>query len=182
MANVDELMSHAIANPMDIHEHLQFMHDLVVENNYKSIAELGVRSGCSTVAFLSALNKTGGKLWSCDIEPIYGYGLEIEGQDNWTFVQGDDLEVVKDAPRWLDVLFIDTSHAYDQTLAELQAYSPRVKKKGVILLHDTELEWPEGITNDIPFPVKKAILDFIGDDWSFENRENCYGLGILRRT
>jgi cephalosporin hydroxylase len=75
-------------------------------------------------------------------------------------------------------LFIDTSHHYEQTLAELNLYGP---KATMILLHDTELEDPYMRPPTDPlFPVRTAIDDWCaktGRQWT--NRTGCYGLGVI---
>jgi cephalosporin hydroxylase len=39
-------------------------------------------------------------------------------------------------PASIDLLFIDTSHLYDHTMAELKRYAPRVRPGGWIVFHD----------------------------------------------
>ena len=51
------------------------------------------------------------------------------------------------------MLFIDTSHAYEHTLAELRKFVPLVAPGGTVLLHDTRLEVPERVGPQPPFPV-----------------------------
>jgi hypothetical protein len=97
----------------------------------------------------------------------------------WRLRVGDDMapETRAWAPAELDVLFIDTSHHYEHTLAELRTYAPRVKPGGVILLHDTEVI-NAGL--DDPYPVTRALNAYCaaaGLTW--ENRQGCYGLGVL---
>lgn len=158
--------------PSDIHEHLPTIARFA---DNKVVIELGVRSGVSSVAFLYA----DAELWSCDISP---QPFVYEG---WTFVQGDDMsvETMMALPERCDVLFIDTSHGYQHTVAELAVYGPRVRAGGVILLHDTELEQPEGVGEQPPFPVKKAIETYVRQrGYKWDNYENCYGLGVIHVT
>jgi len=63
------------------------------------------------------------------------------------------------------------------TDAELRLYGPRAT---AILLHDTELEHPDGAPLEPAYPVKRAVEEWcaeVGRSWT--NRENCYGLGII---
>lgn len=177
--NLSELFHYYKIVPSDINQHLQYMHDVCVEVDARQVVELGVRSGLSTVAFLSAMEVTGGEVWSCDIDRP-AVAACVAGHERWTFVWADDLEVVDDAPE-CDVLFIDTSHAYDHTRAELDAYASKARK--VILLHDTQLEAPESCGPQPPFPVRKAALEWLADNpgWAWEEFEFCYGLGVLTR-
>ena len=106
------------------------------------------------------------------------------GTGLWTLTVGDDLDPVVAAaqPLAVDVLFIDTSHTYDQTAAELRLYVPRVRPGGVVLLHDVEVEAPEAAPpGGPPFPVARALDAFCaetGREW--EARTGSYGLGIIR--
>lgn len=164
----------------DIVEHLPRLHDTVVERNAQTVVELGVRSGNSTVALLAGIEQTGGQLWSVDIHlmPYQDYAiLRRASKGSWTFVIGDDLAVSDQIPDQIDVLFIDSSHFYDHTLAELDLYGSRAS---TILLHDTELEHPDGAPNAPAFPVRTAIEEWCAETGrTWLNLTNCYGLGII---
>ena len=166
----------------DIGLHLPYLHQRA--ETAKVAVELGVRSGCSTAALLAGLYDSGGHLWSVDIDPPGPPGNEFLGLDRWTFIQGDDMDakVIEQIPDELDLLFIDSSHRYTHTLAELKTYGHRVTTGGVILLHDTELEVAPGSVQeeDRGFPVRRAVQDwcrsrFLTPEW----REGCYGLGVI---
>lgn len=176
---IDELFHFYKINPSDINQHLQFMHDVCIEVDARQVVELGVRSGLSTVAFLAAMEQTDGYVWSCDIDQPR-VSDEVTNHPRWEFVWGDDMEMVDDAPE-CDVLFIDTSHAYLHTLAELNAYSAKAAK--VILLHDTQLQAPDSCGPQPPFPVRTACLEWLEENpgWSWSEFENCFGLGVMRR-
>ena len=83
------------------------------------IIELGVRTGNSTCAFLAGIEHSGGELWSVDVsEPeVPAEWREIPA---WHVLVADDTspEAVSFCPDGADVLFIDTSHLYEPTLAE----------------------------------------------------------------
>jgi predicted O-methyltransferase YrrM len=135
------------------------------------VIELGVRFGDSTSAFLAALEGRG-ELWSVDIhEPrVPAYWLALPA---WHLLVTDDLaeEAVSFCPDLADVLFIDTSHYYLETVAELDRYVPKVRPGGVVLMHDTCQEWPD---------VSRAL-----DDWckvsgmSWYDHPGWPGLGII---
>lgn len=143
--------------PSDINEHLSTFVQLTRSLHAQKIIELGVRAGVSTVAWLHGLEYTGGHLWSVDISPPPTLPAQ-----HWTFVAGDDLDpnVLAQLPELVDVVFIDTTHFYQQTLNELAAYLPRVRPGGRIVLHDLELASPDEHTREPPFPVKKAVSQF----------------------
>ena len=165
----------------DIQGHLEFLYDTACGYDQPVVIELGVRSGVSTSAFLAAAEKTGGQVWSCDTDPA---DVPAEWHENpaWHFVQGGDLTpAVLDAlPAECDVLFIDTSHDYDQTFAELHRYMPRLRHGGVALFHDT-CTAEDGLVPDRG--VAKALNAWCARrGWMWQNRTGSYGLGVVRNA
>jgi cephalosporin hydroxylase len=167
----------ACAIPSDIHEHLHVFVEMCKKLDAKTVIELGTRGGVSTIAWLYGLAQTDGRLYSIDIDPA----PELP-YDHWTFIQSDDLDqnIYKRLPV-ADVVFIDTSHMYAHTLAELNLYKWKVRPGGKIVLHDTELARPEGWTRQQPvYPVKTAVAEFCAEEgWHAKFLPNCYGLGII---
>lgn len=141
-----------------------------------TVIELGVRGGNSTCALLAGLERGGNwgdltrpMLWSVDIEtpevPPEWRDLKF-----WHLLVADDTspEAVAWCPRNADLLFIDTSHEYEHTLAELRLYVPKVRPGGIVLLHDTDPEeWPG---------VSKALDEF-GMPWY--DHPGWHGLGVI---
>ena len=165
--------------PSDIYLHLPRFVDLVVETNAQHVIELGTRTGVSTIAWLCGLEQTGGVLTSIDIDAK----PDIDDHPSWTFIQGDDLDpaiVSELSPA--EIVFIDTSHLYEQTVHELNLYRWLVKLGGFIVLHDTELPVPETAPAGHPrFPVKKAVVEFCdAEGYEWFNIAECWGLGVIR--
>jgi len=136
IATRNQLESNAL-RCTDINEHLVTLHMLTKELNLKSVLELGVRQGESTLALLEAAKAIGGTVTSVDIEDcvvakrrVAEAGLERY----WKFLRGDDMSIP-----WNEVvghLFIDTSHTYEHTIAELRRFEPYVQSGGIMTLHD----------------------------------------------
>jgi predicted O-methyltransferase YrrM len=164
--------------PSDIKDHLPRLY-AEASGGDAVVIELGVRSGNSTAAFLAAVEDHGGHVYSADVArpkvPWFGH-------QQWAFFLGDDLALVNELPDDVDVLFVDTSHHYKQTWAELEAYVPKVRPGGVVLMHDTELESPDGApAGDPVFPVRTAVDEFcVVNGLVPEYVEGCYGLGVIR--
>lgn len=183
MSYASEFRSEYIARASrwsDIGRHLIYLYETASAYAHPVIIELGVRSGVSTTAFLRAAAENDGHVHSVDIHhpdvPIWWAETDI-----WSFTVGDDLHpsVLRDLPDVADVVFIDTSHHYGQTLSELQTYVPRVRSGGVVLLHDTELAMPEGFSGE-PYPVRRAIDDYCAAEGrTWENRPGDSGLGVI---
>lgn len=150
----------------------------------KTIVELGVGEGYSTLALLKATIENNGHLTSVDIGPsLPGHERVAKSglnQSYWTFILRNDLDFVDEWRGQIDLLFIDTSHTRIQTFKELMVYTPLMAPNGIILLHDT---LPQKEETD----VQGAIGDFIKihPEWRFEellpeDKGGC-GLGLLKR-
>jgi cephalosporin hydroxylase len=94
-----------------------------------------------------------------------------------------DPDVQAQFPDEVDVFFLDTSHEYAHTLAELHAYMPRVTEGGIALFHDTDLiSWPghPAPASGIP-PVRQALDEYCEETGlSWENIPGQYGLGVMK--
>jgi hypothetical protein len=159
------------AEDSDISLHLPFLYE---NAQGRTVIELGVRSGNSTAAFLAA----GADVWSADTEePQVPEGWR--GNPRWHFLRGDDMHPAVRAalPAEADIVFIDTSHTYEHTLAELRAYAPRARL--LVLLHDTQ--WMNGTDTGTPAgDVARALDDYCAETGlSWANRPGSYGLGVL---
>ena len=161
----------------DISEHLTTLFFLTVEFNLKRILELGVRGGISSIALNEAVSKIGGHVYSIDIDDCMSAVnklKKLELDQNWTFQQGNDIEIGKKWNKELDLIFIDTSHSYNHTLEELKIFEPFLVTNGFITFHDTR-EFPG---------VLRAIKDFLNESESkfrFYNYFNNNGFAILRK-
>lgn len=164
----------------DIRDHLPRLH-LEASKPGVKIIELGVRAGNSTAAFLAAAQANDGHVWSVDICPPY-VPSDWCAMPEWTFIVGDDLDIADRLPDAVDIVFIDTSHTYDQTLTELWTYRSKLKPGGVFICHDTELEHPDASPpSDPPFPVATAIREFCQETGAaVEWVAGCWGLGVIR--
>jgi cephalosporin hydroxylase len=184
VVSLEDVFADRLHRWSDIQEYLVMLKYEASSREKPRILELGTRKGNSTMAFLTGTMWNGGHVWSVDINDIRG---DPEGMfawakvPHWTFIHGDDMDPAVQAqlPGQADILFIDTSHEYDHTLAELRAYMPRVAPGGIALMHDTKLLMHRA--DELP-PVKRALDEYCketGDTW--EELPGQYGMGILRR-
>lgn len=137
------------------------------------IYEIGV--GQSTLAFLRAAQRTGGRVVSCDINLAMRDFISArasEACDLWTFhnVNSELMRAVIHEPA--ELVFIDGCHS--QSCVELEAshYWDLVKEDGLMILHDTR-SWPDG-----PGTVwRNRLLN------GYEACEfpMCHGFGILHK-
>jgi len=165
----------------DMFREVPILYDESIRLGAKKTIDLGVKYGLSTRAFLLACAVTDGHVWSVDVtdspyarQKIREWGLA----DRWTFTIMDDLEFIKtwkEGP--VDIVMIDTSHYYEHTLRELEAYSPIVRSGGLIFLHDT-------IPAAACMKVSEAIIDFLKahpGKYDYYHYLTVHGLGRLTK-
>ena len=131
--------------PTDISDHLPRLFVEALQTDPDTIVELGVRGGESTFAFERAARLTDASVVSVDVDET-SYRSEY---DDWRFVRADDIEFAERFGEWcddngvdpaIDVLFIDTSHRYEHTIAEIDTWFPHLANDAVVLFHDTNME------------------------------------------
>jgi predicted O-methyltransferase YrrM len=131
------------------------------------IIEWGVRGGVSTWALLDGLPEDG-RMYSVDILDCI-VPPRVSGDPRWTFIIGDDVDPAtrERLPEQADLVFIDTSHTYEQTVAELAIvldYRP-----ARIVMHDVNQE-----------QVRRAVDEFCArTGWRMVAYEDPYGLATL---
>ena len=119
------------------------LYALVRGTEAQLVYEIGVRNGYSTRAILEALDKTGGRLISCDVADCE---LAIQDHDlraRWSFYQTDSKRFASALAVPADVIYIDGSHEYADVRADVIGMWPLLKVGGVMILHDT-LAYPDG--------------------------------------
>ncbi len=131
------------------------------------VIELGVRGGVSTWALLDGLPEDG-HLYSVDILDCIT-PPRVSEDPRWTFIVGDDLDPAVQAqlPDEADLVFIDTSHTYEQTVAELAYFGTLTDR---MALHDYAL--PD---------VKNAVDQFcVAEGWHITlNERSQWGFVVL---
>lgn len=139
---IDEL------DPSDITDHLPTLFCEVMKSSPALVVELGTRGGDSTKALLKATSISGAKMLSVDIDDCSAVVDASEFKAIWKFVKADDVGFAAEFGNWceendfpgiVDVLFIDTSHEYEHTRSEIQAWLPLLSEKGKVMFHDTHM-------------------------------------------
>lgn len=128
----------------DINDHLARLYTETFPIDPDTIVELGVRGGESTFVFERVARLSDADLVSVDVEDC----ADATDYDRWHFVQSDDVEfaaqfedwcVERDVRREIDVLFVDTSHLFEHTVAEINEWFPHLQDRAVVFFHDTNL-------------------------------------------
>jgi len=172
----------------DINYFLLLLYEMTISMGKKkdddfNIVELGVRGGSSTLAFLSALQKLDkGRLWSCDIDPLMEElnRKAIEGglYDYWYFWQGDSVDFADSyfSKKQADIVFIDTSHEFEQTVKEIEKWHSKVKEGGKMIFHDTCSRY-----DGVSVPIQ-LFLENHQDEWDYYNIDVTTGLGVMTKN
>ncbi len=190
----------------DISDHLLTLFGAALSVSPKLIVELGVRTGESTGILAKVARLCSSRLVSVDIDDCSGV-CDLPG---WLFVKGDDIEFAKSFPNWarerslpdrVDFLFIDTSHLYDHTVAEIRHWFPTLSPGAKVAFHDTNqrriyfrrdgsvgLGWnnARGVVGAIEdyFKVKFAERSDFTEQlpgWLIQHEACCSGFTVLTR-
>ena len=166
----------ASPEPAITYAELLLLYEAVIETNSQIVVELGVETGNSTLALLAALEHTDGVLFSYDIDPCeraHERAYKHNVGSRWMFRQQHSLKTGWRGP--IDVLWIDSSHEYTETMEELSMYEPWVRPGGIIAMHDIVS------VQDVP----EAILAHFGPgyDTTWHKLEPLHanGLAIIRK-
>jgi predicted O-methyltransferase YrrM len=138
--------------------------------NAKRVVELGTSTGESGLWFAMALRKTGGHLFTHDIDPgriaVARENFKRGGvEDIITIVEGDAHKTAPKNTDSIDVLFIDAEkEGYDAYLKELL---PLVRPGGLILAHNMRRPAPnpryvEAITTSPDLDTSFVLMDGAG--------------------
>jgi predicted O-methyltransferase YrrM len=124
----------------------RFMGRLAACSGARHVIELGCYTGWTSthIAFGLKAAGRGGRIACVDISQRY---LDIAREnvrrlglaESASFICGRSLDrSVQDAlPARADIVFIDSSHAYQETLDEIGFYASRLERSGMIVLHDS---------------------------------------------
>ena len=100
---------------------------IIIDNKYKSVLEIGAYSNGCTYAFASICKKV------VSIDLVH---RSTERFNNVTYITGNSHEVRNDISGKFDVIFIDGDHTYDGVKKDFELYSDLINKGGIICFHD----------------------------------------------
>jgi len=117
------------------------LYEMILESAPDYVLEIGVRQAQSTRTILCALrNNRKGKLVSVDIgdrsdrvpEDLRPYWISVVGDSH----KQETLDKVRKICPSYDFFLIDGDHTYEGVKQDFEMYSPLVRDKHLILLHD----------------------------------------------
>ncbi len=123
--------------------HYMLLYSMVLGLETKLAFEFG--AGQSSKVILKALERTGGKLISCDVRDLDTIGIPVEERsDKWEFQQGRSNRVLKKMnSTGFDLVLHDGAHDRATVLSDLKFIIPRMKLNGLLLIHDTEHKYKD---------------------------------------
>ena len=168
--------------------HVPFAHWLVATTRPARIVELGTHNGVSYTAFCEAVRREGLACRCTAVDTWIGdpqagtYGEEVFADlrafHDARYAAFSDLkrctfqEALPDiADGSVDLLHIDGLHEYDAVRGDFEGWRPKLSTRGVVLLHDTEVDTPG-------FGVRRLWAE-ISQEYPAFAFTHCYGLGVL---
>jgi len=191
MNNLKEIINKTLSGTNDSDKHLMLLYSLVIGSGAKTIIELGVRGGDTTLPLVLGAKETGGIVYSVDNKKI-SFSLPEELQEYNKFYLQDAISFLEswDINNNIDLILIDDWHAYEHVKRELEILDTLVSPKTVILLHDlmygdtcpfyhTDLTEKEGQwANGGPY---RAVAELNTQFWEFSTLPWGNGMTILRK-
>lgn len=161
------------------------MQEIIWRTRPEVIVETGVAHGGSLVYYASLLELVGGEgfVVGVDIEIRAANRQAVENhpmKHRIRLIEGSSIhpEIVSqvhDACRGKSrvLVILDSMHTHEHVLAELEAYSPLVRKEGYLAVFDTAIEdVPDDCFPDRPWGVgnnpKTAVHAFLGNNSRFQ--------------
>jgi predicted O-methyltransferase YrrM len=148
-----------------------FLAQLIFYKKPAVVVEIGCLGGWTSAHLALALQSNGhGKLYCVDCEQLHLdvtlANLKRQGLDGVAkTLLGNSLDpaVVAALPKAIDVLFLDASHRYPETLDEIKLYSSRLAEGGCLVMHDSISH--DGVRRSIAeVSGKFRILTFATED------------------
>lgn len=141
MTNLNNFLTNIINKTIngngDSDQHFLTLFSLVLSSKSKTVIELGVREGGTTLPLLSAVNITDGVLYSIDINET-NFIPPKEFSKNWSFYKEDAIDFLKkwDMTKQIDLIYIDDWHSYNHVKKELEIIDKIVSPSTIVLIHD----------------------------------------------
>jgi predicted O-methyltransferase YrrM len=138
-AELDAILESALTGEKDSDRHGVTLFSIALASRSKTIIELGVRQGHTSLPLLMAAKLNGTVLHSVDREATSFVPPDSLG-DSWNFYQMDAIQFLEkwesDGKGKIDFIYIDDWHSYEHVKTELAIVDRLVGPSSVILLHD----------------------------------------------
>lgn len=137
------------------------------KGNVNNIVEVGVEAGWHALDIYNALQPKMLYLVDPYKQPESGNNSERSANNlkdcpNHKFIVKPSHIAIDDVPNELDLVYIDGNHDYDNVKRDIECWSPKVRKGGIICGHDWRIE---GVNVAV-----KLIFPIINDSTPVEQR------------
>jgi predicted O-methyltransferase YrrM len=134
---IKELMDVTQNGKGDSDRHVMTLFTIALSSKAKSILELGVRDGTTTLPLLLAACLNNGRLISVDIDTA-SFNCPGDLTQFWKFHQTHSISFLKQMPKdeKLNLVYIDDWHSFEHVKKELQYLDNHTDPSSIILLHD----------------------------------------------
>lgn len=165
--------------------HYMTLYSVILGMESKNVFEFG--SGFSTKTILLALEQTEGKLITCDCRPkeesLMHYFNDPEQTERlfnrWEFLHKRSSQVKQDVENEIfDVVLHDGSHTWREVEEDLRMIIPRMKKGGILMLHDTNHPTENYQLDKALNGIGPNISNGGEADFNFERLKIPYGYGL----
>lgn len=133
------------------------------------LVEIGSYLGASSCFLAAAARKRGGKLHCIDTWD--NKGMSEGKRDTWEEFsrntgrfadeiithRGKSTEISKIFNHQIDLLFIDGDHSYEMCKSDIEAWTPYLKKGGILIMHD--YTWAEGVNRVVNEIIRPRQID-----------------------
>jgi len=187
---IDDIIHQTLNGKNDSDKHLMLLYSIVIGSGAKTIIELGVRGGDTTMPLILGAKETGGMVYSVDKQKV-GFSLTEDQQKYNKFYLQDAVTFLEnwDTNKTIDFILIDDWHSYDHVKKELEIIDTLVSPSTVILLHDlmystepvyhvdltmTEGQWANGGSY-------RAVAELDPQFWEFSTLPYNNGMTLLRK-
>lgn len=180
-----------------LNEQGPFFKEWIILNRYKSIAEIGVATGRTTIELCKAAKHTGGCVYGFDIWEQHGLQkqykqkgskesvdkrLKKEGLNNFQLYKVDttqpDFKKYLKKIGFFDFVFIDGCHSYSGVLNDFLSIYPLLSDTGTIAFHDTlRIDGCRELMLDLRTKYYDGTFDIINIPWG--NEEDRVGISLL---
>ena len=176
-----------------------FLERLVEFTQRKTIVEVGVAYGSTTVHLALAARKTGGKVFGFDCWSVHGlqnqfhafssraevdYKLKTAGIDNVELFEVDTKsstfkELLSQHCPVIDFAFIDGCHSYKGVSNDYEAIRPHLADDAIVAFHDTQrIDGIREFVLDLRTKFNDGTFDYIDLPYGGSRRA---GLGVMLR-
>lgn len=191
MHELKDIIYKTLNGNKDSDKHQMLLYSIVLGSKAKTIIELGVRNGDTTIPLVLAAKEVNGMVYSVDIEkPTITLDESVQKYNK--FFQEDAIDFLSkwDTKIDIDIVFLDDWHAYEHVKRELEILDQIISPSTVILVHDlmygdscpfyhVDLTVKDGQWgNGGPY---RAIAELDPQFWEFSTLPWGNGMTILRK-